>query len=165
MSTPHISRIMEVVPEWIDYNGHMNMAFYSALFDRAADEFYDQIGIGASYAKTRGFTSYTGEIKIRYLQELHLGQKLRVHSWLLDHDAKRFHTWQEIHAENRAENGAEDGFVAATAETLALHIDMSGPKVAPFPDDIAAGLDAFAAKHGLPEMPEGAGRAIGIPRR
>ena len=157
MSTPHISSRMEVVPEWIDYNGHMNMAFYSALFDRASDEFYELIGLGADYAKTRGHTSYTGEVKIRYLQELHLGQRVRVQSWLLDHDAKRFHTWQEIHA--------EDGFVAATAETLALHIDMSGPKVAPFPDDIAAGLDAFAAAHGLPEMPEGAGKAIGIPRR
>lgn len=157
MSTPYISTLMEVEPSWIDYNGHMNMAFYSALFDRAADEFYERIGLGAAYAKERGCTSYTGEIKLRYLQELHLGQKVRVQSWLLDHDAKRFHTWQEIHA--------EAGFIAATAETLALHIDMSGPKVAPFPDDIAAGLDAFAAAHGMPEMPEGAGKAIGIPRR
>ena len=156
MSTPHISSAMEVVPEWIDFNGHMNMAFYSLLVDRAADEFYGAIGLGAEYVKT-GFTTYTGELKIRYLQELHLGQKVRVHSWLIDHDAKRFHTWQEIHA--------EDGFIAATAETLGLHIDMSGPRVAPFPDRIAAGLDAFAAKHGLPEMPEGAGKAIGIPRR
>ena len=87
---------------------------------------------------------------------MHLGQTLRVHSWLVDHDRKRFHSWQEIHA--------EDGYLAATAETLALHIDMSGPKVAPFPDDIAAGLDAFAARHGMPEMPKGAGRAIGIAR-
>ena len=157
MSPPHISTLMEVVPEWIDYNGHMNMAFYTALFDRSSEEFYELIGIGESYAKTRGCTSYTGEVKIRYLRELHLGQKVRVQSWLLDHDTKRFHTWQEIHA--------EEGFVAATAETLALHIDMSGPKVAPFPDDVAAGLDAFAAKHGLRQMPEGAGRAIGIPRR
>ena len=48
MSTPHISTLMEVAPEWIDYNGHMNMAFYSALFDRAADEFYEQIGLGVT---------------------------------------------------------------------------------------------------------------------
>ena len=161
MTTPHISSPMDIAPEWIDYNGHMNMAFYSVLFDRAADEFYEQIGLGAAYAATRGFTTYTGEVKIRYLQELHLGQTLRVHSWLIDHDAKRFHSWQEIHAGD----GTEDSFLAATAETLALHIDMSGPKVAPFPPDIAAGLDAFEAKHGLAQMPEGGGRAIGIPRR
>ena len=148
---------MQVEPAWIDYNGHMNMAFYSLLFDRAADEFYEVIGLGETYARTRGFTTYTGEIKIRYLRELHLGEQVRVRSWLVDHDAKRFHSWQEIHA--------EAGFVAATAETLALHIDQSGPKVAPFPADIAAKLDGFAASHGLPEMPEGAGKAIGIARR
>ncbi|PIE06715.1 MAG: thioesterase [Rhodobacterales bacterium] len=157
MSTPHISTLMDVLPEWIDYNGHMNMAFYSALFDRASDEFYDQIGLGPACAQARGLTTYTGEVKIRYLRELHLGQNVRVHSWLIDHDAKRFHTWQEIHA--------EEGFIAATAETLTLHIDMSGPKVAPFPEDIAAGLDAFAARHGLSDLPEGAGKPIGIPRR
>ena len=157
MSTPHISSVMEVVPEWLDYNGHMNMAFYNVLFDRAADEFYEIIGLGAGYATARGNTTYTAEIHIRYLRELHLGQKVRVHSWLLDHDEKRFHTWQEIHH--------EDGWIAATGETLALHIDMSGPRVAAFPDDIAAGMDDFARTHGLPDMPEGAGRSIGIPRK
>jgi acyl-CoA thioester hydrolase len=157
MSTPHISSAIEIPPDWLDYNGHMNMAFYSMLFDRASDEFYQVIGLGAAYAKTRGFTTYTAEIHIRYLRELHLGQVVRVHSWLLDHDSKRFHTWQEIHH--------PDGWIAATGETLALHIDMSVPRVAPFPADIAAGMDAFAASHGLPERPDGAGHPIGIARR
>jgi len=156
MSTPHISSVMPVEPGWIDYNGHMNMAFYNMLFDRAGDAFYAVIGLGAEYAKARGFTTYTAEFHLRYLRELHLGDRVRVHSWLLDHDEKRFHTWQEIHH--------EDGWVAATGEALGLHIDMSGPKVAPFPADIAAGMDDFAARHGLPERPAGAGRSIGIPR-
>ena len=157
MSTPHVSTLMDVVPEWIDYNGHMNMAFYNVLFDRAADQFYEIIGLGADYAKTRKLTTYTAEFHIRYLRELHLGHKVRVRSWLLDHDEKRFHTWQEIHH--------EDGWVAATGETLGLHVDMSGPRVAPFPDDIAKRMDDFARTHGLPEMPEGAGRSIGIARK
>lgn len=157
MSTPHISTEMTVPPEWIDFNGHMNMAFYSKLFDRAADEFYQVIGLGEAYAKARGFTTYTAEIHIRYLRELHLGQSVRVHSWLLDHDAKRFHTWQEIHH--------PDGWIAATAETLGLHIDMAGPRVAPFPADIAAKLDDFAATHGLPDKPDAAGQPIGIARK
>jgi len=156
MSRPHISSVMEVDPGWIDYNGHMNMAYYTMLFDRAGDEFYEIVGLGPSYAGSRGFTTYTAEFHIRYLRELHLGDRVRVHSWLLDHDAKRFHAWQEIHH--------EDGWVAATGETLALHIDMSGPRVAPFPPDIAAAMDAFARDHGLPEKPEGAGRSIGIAR-
>jgi acyl-CoA thioester hydrolase len=156
MTKPHVSSVMEVAPEWIDFNGHMNMAFYNVLFDRASDEFYQQIGLGAPYV-ARGFTTYTAEFHIRYLRELHLGQRVQVQSWLLDHDDKRFHTWQELHH--------VDGWIAATGETLALHIDMSGPRVAPFPADIAARMDEFATAHGRPDRPEGAGRAIGIPRR
>ena len=77
-------------------------------------------------------------------------------SWLLDHDDKRFHTWQEIHH--------PEGWIAASAETLALHIDMSGPRVAAFPTDIAVAMNAFAARHGLPDHPTGAGKPIAIHR-
>ena len=42
---------------------------------------------------------------------------------------------------------------------------MAGPKVAPFPPDILARVEAMRAAHaGLP-MPERAGRAIGIRRK
>ena len=34
------SSMMSVSPEWIDFNGHMNMAYYNVLFDRCADEVY-----------------------------------------------------------------------------------------------------------------------------
>ena len=36
---PFRSSVTLVRPEWIDYNGHMNMAYYGVLFDEAADEF------------------------------------------------------------------------------------------------------------------------------
>lgn len=157
MSEPYISSVMEVQPDWIDYNGHMNMAYYNVLFDKAADEFYDQIGFGAQYSKTRGFTTYTAEFHLCYVRELHLGDKVRVHSWILDFDEKRFHTFQEIHH--------ADGWLAATGEALGLHVDMSGPRVAPMPEDIAARLRAFAVKHGHPDRPERAGRSIGIVRK
>ncbi|RME16982.1 MAG: thioesterase [Alphaproteobacteria bacterium] len=157
MTTPHISSPMKVLPEWIDYNGHMNMAFYNVLFDRAADEFHALVGLGPRYAETRRHTTYTAEFHIRYLRELHLGQTVRVHSWILGRDEKRLHSWQEIHH--------EDGWIAATGETLTLHVDMSGPRVVPFPDDIARALDRFSEEHGLTELPEGAGRAIALRRR
>lgn len=156
MGSPHISTEMEVKPDWIDYNGHMNMAYYNVLFDHAADEFYPIIGLGEDYAKTRQLTTYTAEFHICYLRELHLGQKVRVHSWILDYDEKRFHTFQEIHH--------PDGWIAATAEALGLHIDMTGPKVAPMPEDILSNFKNFADKHKPDTWPERAGRAIGIKR-
>ncbi|MZR12868.1 thioesterase [Maritimibacter sp. DP07] len=157
MGTPHISEIKTIKPEWIDYNGHLNMAYYNVLFDTAADDFYPDIGFGAEYLQERGFTTYTAEFHICYLRELHLDAKVRVHSWLLDYDEKRFHTFQEIHH--------EDGWIAATGEALGLHVDMSGPKVAPMPADVQAKLAAFHERHKPDTWPERAGRRIGITRR
>ena len=35
-----------VLPEWIDANGHMNLAYYVVLFDYATDTLFNAIGIG-----------------------------------------------------------------------------------------------------------------------
>jgi acyl-CoA thioester hydrolase len=153
---PFRSSLMTVRPEWIDYNGHMNMAYYAVLFDTAADEIYPLLGFGPDYQKT-GFTTYTAEFHICYLRELHLADPVTVTLQLLDFDEKRFHFYQEIlHA---------DGWCAATGETLALHVDQSGPKVAPMPPPILTALGNLRSAHaGLPR-PERAGRGIGIPRK
>jgi acyl-CoA thioester hydrolase len=46
MTSPFRSSIMTVKPEWIDYNGHLNMAYYNVLFDHGADEVYEDLGFG-----------------------------------------------------------------------------------------------------------------------
>ena len=48
---PFLSSVMQIEPQWIDYNGHLNMAYYNVLFDRAGDEAFDLLGCGAGYAK------------------------------------------------------------------------------------------------------------------
>jgi acyl-CoA thioester hydrolase len=154
---PFVSHVMEVEKDWIDYNGHLNMAYYNVIFDRCSDGAFDLLGMGADYARERKLTIYTAELHLCYVRELHLGDKVKVSFQLIDHDEKRLRVYQEIHH--------VDGWLAATSETLSLHIDMSGPKVAAFPEDIQANLNAMAAAHaGLP-MPERAGRSIGIKRK
>jgi acyl-CoA thioester hydrolase len=157
MSAPFVSRVMEIQKDWIDYNGHLNMAYYNVLFDRCSDEAFAMMGMGPDYARERKLTIYTAEVHVCYVQELHLSHRVTVTFHLLDHDEKRLRAYQEIRH--------VDGWLAATSETLSLHIDMSGPKVAPFPADIQAKVDAMRAAHaGLP-MPERAGRSIGIKRK
>ena len=51
---PFVSSVMQVEPDWIDYNGHLNMAYYNVLFDRAVDEAFGLLGCGPDYLKTRG---------------------------------------------------------------------------------------------------------------
>ena len=38
-----------VLPEWIDINGHMNVAYYVLAFDHATDAFFDYIGLDSAY--------------------------------------------------------------------------------------------------------------------
>ncbi|WP_336056768.1 thioesterase family protein [Nitratireductor sp. CH_MIT9313-5] len=157
MAAPHLSSVFEVEKDWIDYNGHMNMAYYTVIFDRAADELFLEMNMGPDYAAERRLTIYTAEIHLSYIRELHQGHRVRVRTQLLDHDTKRLHLYQEIHH--------EDGWLAAACECLSLHIDMNGPKVTPFPDDIAETIETMQREHADLPHPQRAGRSISIPRR
>lgn len=154
--TPFRSSVMTVRPEWIDYNGHMNMAYYAVLFDEAADEIYPDIGFGPEYQST-GFTTYTAEFHICYLRELHLNDPVTVTLQLLDFDDKRFHTYQEI--------WHQDGWCAATGEAMGLHVDQSGPKVAAMPQSIQDQLKKLHDAHKHLPHPARSGRSIGIKRK
>ena len=96
MTAPFRSSIMTVRPEWIDYNGHLNMAYYNVLFDHCADEVYDLIGFGPDYHKTTGNTTYVAEFHLAYVRELHVNDPVTVTFQLIDFDSKRFHSYQEI---------------------------------------------------------------------
>ncbi len=73
---------------------------------------------------------------------------------LLAHDGRKLHIFQELHH--------EEGWVAASSEGLFLHVDLGGPKVVAFPDDIAERLLALQRCHDRLPRPEGAGRRIGL---
>jgi acyl-CoA thioester hydrolase len=157
-AAPFVSSTMNVEPQWIDYNGHLNMAYYNVLFDRGADQAFAALGMGPGYLEQRRLSSMTAEAHVRYLREIHEGTPVRVTCQLLGADAKRVHFFQEM-------RHAEEGWLSATSEVMLLHVDMTKRKVAPFPDDIAANIAAMLKAHaGLPR-PAGAGRRIGIPER
>lgn len=157
MQTPFRSSPKTVLPEWIDFNGHLNMAYYSVLFDTSVDEAYAQIGFGPEYARTQGHTTYVAEFHICYLRELHEGDVVSATTQLVDYDEKRFHTYQELYH--------SDGWLAATAEALTLHVDMSGPKVAPMPASILARMGEILQAHSALPKPERINRTIGIKRK
>ena len=157
MTAPHRSSLLTVEPQWIDYNGHLNMAYYNVLFDRGADELFEEFGFGPDYAQSTGFSTFSAEFHVCYLRELHEGNKVYVTSQLIDFDEKRFHFYQELYHEN--------GWLSATGEGLGLHIDLSGPKVAAMPAAQHAAMSAVHNAHSALPMPERVGRKIGIQRR
>jgi acyl-CoA thioester hydrolase len=155
---PFVSSLMRVEPQWIDYNGHLNMAYYNVLFDRAVDEVYELIGLGPDYLKNHAHSTMVAEMHVRYLREVGEHDPLRVTVQLLAYDAKRIHLFEQlVHA--------TENWVSATCETMTLHVDMTAKKVAPFPDSIMRLIERMKVAHaGLP-APDGAGRSVAMPKR
>jgi len=156
--SPFVASVMRIEPQWIDYNGHLNMAYYHVLFDRAIDQFFATLGVGPDYLAARGNSTMTAECHVRYLREIGEADPVQIHIRLLGADDKRLHTFEEL-------RHATEGWLSATSENMTLHIDMTARRAAPFPPDILARVHAVAAAHGSLPRPDGIGRQIAMPRR
>ena len=155
-AAPFVSSVMRVEDGWIDYNGHLNMAYYNVLFDRAVDEVYELLGLGLAYVEVSRHSTFTAEVHVRYLRELHAGDPVRVSFQLLGYDTKRLHYFEELHH-------ADENWLSATSENLALHVNMDARKTAAFPPDITARLERMRLAHAVLPIPHGAGRRIAMP--
>jgi acyl-CoA thioester hydrolase len=155
-AAPFVSSVMRIEPAWIDYNGHLNVAYYNVLFDRAVDEVYELVGLGPAYLERTRHSTMVVEAHVRYLRELKLEDPVRVAVQLLDYDAKRIHVFEEL-------RHATENWVSATSENMTLSVDMTAKKVAPFHDSVLHLLGRMKAAHaGLPR-PDGAGRSVRMP--
>ena len=153
---PFVSSVMRVEPAWIDYNDHLNMAYYNVLFDRAVDEAFALIGCGPDYVRARRHSCFTAEVHLRYLRELNAADPVRVTFQLLDYDAKRMHYFEQLFH-------ATEGWVAATSENMSLHVDIDAKKTDPFPAEITRCLAKMKAAHAKLPLPEAVGRRIAMP--
>ncbi len=144
-----------VRPEWIDGNGHMNVGFYVVAFDHATDTLCDQLGIGWSYVQHRLGMIFALEAHVTYDRELREGDALRVTTQILDHDAKRLHFFHAMYH-------AEEGWLASTNELVALHVDFTTLRSAPWPAETMRRVEAMAAAHRALPWPEKAGRIISL---
>ncbi len=157
-STPFIAAPQKVEDQWIDYNGHFNMAYYNVLFDRACDQAFMTVGLGPEYVEETNCSFFTLETHVTYQRELHAGDEVTVTVQMLDYDAKRMHYFQEMHH-------ATEGWLSATMEAICMHVDMTAKKSAPFPDDMRNRIAAMYEDHKDLKVPAQVGRRIGIVRK
>ncbi len=146
----------EVLPQWIDANGHMNLAYYVVLFDQATDALYDLIGVGQAYRDATGYSTFTAETHMLYEREILVGERVRVVSHLLGVDTKRLHYFHEMFH-------AQHGHRVAAQELIGLHIDLRIRRVAPFPPELLARLQEIARARADQPLPQGVGRRISMP--
>lgn len=145
----------DVRPEWIDYNGHMNMGFYVVAFDvKGTDEFFDWLGVGEEYIAKHDMSLFTLSSSTDYLGELFEGDTGVIATRMLDWDHKRIHYLHEM------VDG--QGRVVATNELLSMNVDLETRRGTPFPDHVQERLAGLMEIHRtLPPHPN-AGRVIRI---
>ena len=86
------SNLQNVKREWIDYNGHMNVAYYTLAFDKALDFFFeDVLGIGPSFVEKNKEGPFALKASYNYFSELLEGEHFFVDISILDFDFKRVH--------------------------------------------------------------------------
>jgi acyl-CoA thioester hydrolase len=145
-----------VPPEWIDYNGHMNVAYYTMAFDQAIDRFLeDELGIGESFVARDRQGPYALQAHIHYMGELLEGDEFSVSILLHDHDAKRMHLVLEMW-------NSDTGVVSATCEEVLMNVDLETRRSAPYPDWAQARLASMRKGHSFQPRPQQMGRPIGL---
>lgn len=147
-----------VQPEWIDHNRHLSVPYYVLAFDNATGALLRYFGITPEYRERAGFTTFTGDFHIRYVREVMEGDLLRFTQQVVDYDEKRVHYWMEMFH-------AGEGYLAAEAEAITLHIDAAARKVAPFAPEVYERIEAVHDAHRHLPPPDNLGRQIRVRRR
>jgi len=129
-----------ILPEWIDYNGHLRDAYYGLIVSLATDALMDRVGLDAAYRGRTGCTLYTLEMHLHYLHEVHRSDTVMVSVRIEGADHKRIHATFEMRRSG-------DPALAASAEVMLLHVQQASDKVAaaPFPPPVSAALAGLQA--------------------
>ncbi len=144
-----------VLPDWIDYNGHMTESRYLEVFGNATDAVLEYLGAGPSYVQ-QGSSYFTVETHIRHLEEAVEGELVRVTTQLLDSDAKRLRLFHSLLR-------GSDGSVLATGEHMLVHVDARARRSSPAEGALLGAVERLARAQAHLPLPKGVGRAIGAP--
>lgn len=137
-----------VLPEWVDYNGHLSEAYYVLIFGHATDALLDAIGMDAPCRERTGRSVYTVDARIRYLLEAHIGEELEVRTLVAGADAKRMLVRHAMHR-------AATGECLAETELVLLSVGQPGPRAMAFEEPVLAAVRRLARAHAglMPPMP------------
>lgn len=141
--------------DWIDINGHMNVAFYTRAFDLGVDALWQELEITESQHSQAGSSTFAVACHIRYIRELFEDQPFSLASRMLAWDAKRLHHFQQIFH-------AQHGWLAATCEWLHLHVDLRTRKVTPWPAHVLEKFTNHSSAKSTDDRPALVGQPIRI---
>ena len=136
----HLSS-QKIIKDWIDYNDHMNVAYYLLIFDKfGADNLNRMFKMGEESAKNTGMSTMIVETNITYNQELRLDDEVDINLLYFDHDKKRLQYKMEM-------INKKEGYLASTFEALALYVNLNTRKVSEFEEEKLKIMDEFINKN------------------
>ena len=155
-STPIILPEQEVLNEWLDYNGHMNVAYYTLAFDKSLDIFLeDLLGIGESHAYKNNQGPFVVQAHYHYLNEMRLNEKFHVRLFVVDCDKNKMHLCMEIYSLFQEK-------VIAVVEQVLINVNLKLRKSEPYPPWAFEKLIKLKNTHKNASLPSAFGKSIGL---
>ena len=153
-SSPYKTRNQKVLPEWIDYNGHMNVAYYTLAFDKALDFFFeDVLGIGPTFVEKNKEGPFALKASYNYFSELLEEESFFVDISILDFVSKRVHVFGEMRKDKSLE-------LSAVFETVLMNMDLSARTVKQYPDRVLELFSIFKSSLLVDNIPIEIGKRI-----
>ena len=125
-----------IIQEWVDYNNHLNMAYYILVFDQAWEIMLEKIKMGADSAKNSKRSTMVVETHTQYISEVKENDEVDIMLTYFDHDKKRLHLKLEM-IEKKTQK------ISATMEWISLYIDLNLRKVTEFENEKIKIMDEF----------------------
>ncbi len=155
IETPFNAYSTTVQPDWIDDNGHMNVAYYHLVFDLAATPFFSWLGFTDENRKAHNISTFALETHLNYLSEVKVNASVRVESRVLDVNEKRFHFFQQMYK-------SDTNQLSATHESLGTVVDMQQRKSSRMPDRIYQRIQEVKTAHSKLDLPWQVGHVMSI---
>ena len=155
-NTPIVLPSKKVLPEWIDYNGHMNVVFYTLAFDNSLDFFLEEVlGIGETHAIKKKQGPFVLQAHYNYLNEMSLNEEFNVRLLVVDCDQKRMHLCLDIFSEKQKK-------VIAVAEKVLINVNLNLRKVEHYPVWAYERLIKIKKTHENASFPDVLGKKISL---
>ena len=126
----------KITKDWVDYNNHLNMAYYVLIFDKAWEVMLEKFQMGETSAKKTNKSTMVVETHTTYNNEVKENEDVDVFLTYLDHDKKRLHYKLEMIEKSTQK-------LSATIEMISLYVDLKERRVAEFEKDKLKLMDNF----------------------
>ena len=130
----------KILNKWVDYNNHLNMAYYVLIFDEAWEVMLEQFKMGSHSAETTNRSTMVVETNTQYISEVKENDEVDIMLTFFNHDKKRLHLKLEM-IEKKTQK------LSATMEWISLYIDLDIRKVTEFENEKIKIMNEFIEKN------------------